>query len=132
MAGELKLLKLIKGMAPVLNEGEYVFTTLKDADLVPRSETICEFKEHEGITIVLERRKADHYNLSYSYTASWITLCIHSSLDAVGLIALISNELMTQNIGCNVISGYYHDHLFVAKKDAQKALKVLFNLIDTY
>ena len=132
MAGETDISKLIKSMTPKLNVGTYVFSSVKMLDGIDREHTICEFKEREGITIVLEKRKADELHLSYDYSAAWITLEIHSSLDAVGLTAIVSNELAENDISCNVIAAYFHDHIFVAKHDAEKAMKVLTVLSKKY
>lgn len=132
MAGETNINKLLKGMTPKLNNGEYVFCTVKDLTNINRADTLCEFKEPEGTTIIIEIKKADALNLNYNYIASWITLKIHSSLEAVGLTAIFSNELAKNNISCNVIAGYYHDHIFVNKKEANKAINVLHALSNTY
>lgn len=123
--GETVLEKLIANMEPILNTGDYVYTTLQDLNAVPRSMTIAEVKEKEGITVVISKENADALGLNYAYVAAWITLNIHSSLQAVGLTAAFATELGKHNISCNVIAGYYHDHIFVDKSDAPKAIEAL-------
>lgn len=128
MSGKTNLSELIKGMTPKLNNGEYVFCTIKDNSKLDRSKIICEFNEEEGITIVTTKKYADKQGFKYDFIASWITLTIHSSLEAVGLTAAFSAELTEHNISCNVIAAYYHDHIFVNTNDAKKAVSVLNNL----
>lgn len=132
MEGETNLTKLIRSLQPKLQEGEYIFSTVENANSIARSDILCEFKEKEGVTIVMERQKADDYKLSYTYIANWITLKVHSSLDAVGMTAIFSSELAKHNISCNVIAGFYHDHIFVHKKDGNKAVKILKQLSENY
>jgi uncharacterized protein len=117
MTGEKNLNKLLKTIKPIYNAGEYVFCTIKDIKQVNFSEIISFFREQEGISIILEKQVADRLQLDYSFIASWITLTVHSSLEAVGLTAAFSNALAREDISCNVVAGYYHDHIFVNKKD---------------
>ena len=126
--GESDLNKLIKGLSPKLNDGEYVFTSIKNIELLNTSEVICTFKEKEGFTLILERSRADQLGLRYNFIASWITLEVHSSLNAVGLTSLFTTELADNAISCNVIAGYYHDHIFVSTKDSLKTLEILKHL----
>ncbi|WP_339666026.1 ACT domain-containing protein [Maribacter arcticus] len=125
MAGETDLNILLESLEPSLNLGSYVFISLKDINEILREDILFEFKEAEGITILLSRDKADKYNLDYEFVASWITLKVHSALDAVGLTAAVSSALTKHNISCNVVAAYYHDHIFVSKKDTKKAMEVL-------
>lgn len=115
-----------------MNDGAYVFVCVEDASEIDRSLSLFEFKEKEGVSLVIEKSKADKLNLAYKYVASWITIEIHSSLEAVGLTALFSSELAKHQIGCNVVAAYYHDHIFVDKKDSDRALQVLKDLSKNY
>ena len=132
MSGEKNLRKLIKEMEPILHEGIYVFVAVASLDTVPRTKTLFEFKEDEAITLVVQKETADALNLSYEFDASWITLSIHSSLEAVGLTAAFSSELAKHKLSCNVVAGFYHDHLFVARKDAERTVQVLREFSKNY
>lgn len=132
MKGEANLKKLVREMKPELMPDEYVFTTIKSATHINRKVILCEFKEKEGVTIILEKSKADELGLPYEFIASWITLSVHSDLNAVGLTAVFSKVLAQHEISCNVVSGYYHDHIFVSKKDEKKAMTALKELSESY
>ncbi|WP_258187713.1 hypothetical protein [Trinickia symbiotica] len=62
-------------------------------------------REQEGLTGVVERSEVDRLGLSYAFEARLITLSVHSSPEAVGLIAVISRELADAAVPCNVIAG---------------------------
>ena len=67
---------------------------------------------------------ADSLNLKYSFVAAWITLTVHSLLEAVSLTAAFSGALANEGISCNVVAAFYHDHIFVDKAYAGKAMGV--------
>jgi uncharacterized protein len=65
-----------------------------------------------------------------------ITLNVHSSLEAVGFVAFVAGKLAAfrwdgdgetgrGGITANVVSGFYHDHLFVPVGREADALAVL-------
>ena len=131
MSGETNLSKLIASMAPVLTENEYVFGILDSIDYTQLAllNPIGTFQEKEGLTIIVAKHKADEFNIAYSGVFKCITLNVHSSLDAVGLTAAVSTKLTQSNISANVVAAYYHDHVFIASKDAEKALAELNELV---
>lgn len=115
-------------MKPQLNEGEFVYCEAKDLSTVNLNEVVMTFREKESITIIVDKAIADRLNLKYSFVAAWITLTVHSSLSAVGLTAAFSKALSEKGISCNVVAAFYHDHIFVDTKDAEKAMMVLNSL----
>jgi uncharacterized protein len=132
MQGEINLSNLIKNMQPILNEGQYIFCTVSSKNDLDFDKIIHFFKEKEGFTTVVEKDYADEKGYAYSSSFAWITLLVHSSLEAVGLTAAFSNALAEYHISCNVVAGFYHDHIFVQQEFAQKAVDVLRELSSKY
>ncbi|QLE72066.1 ACT domain-containing protein [Streptomyces rectiverticillatus] len=124
MAGERDLTKLLSGMRPELNAGRYVYTTVEGeapAGVAP----VVTVREPEGLTLVVRQEEADAAGLSYEYVAGWITLRVHSALEAVGLTAAVAQALAQAGLSCNVVAGFHHDHLFVPYERAEEAVGVL-------
>jgi uncharacterized protein len=128
MSGETNFSRLIKSMKPVLNEGEYVFCSFSNAESFDLKEAICVFREKEGFSVIFPKSLADEKKYPYTFVSSWITLTIHSSLEAVGLTSEVSRALAENNLSCNVVSGYYHDHVFVARRDTERAMRILMDI----
>ncbi len=93
MAGETSLATLLRSMSPQLNAGEYVFCTLPDRQWPAGLEIIGSFREQEGLTVILERPRRTGAGFSFDYVAAWITLNVHSALEAVGLTAAFATAL---------------------------------------
>lgn len=129
MSGQKDLAILLQNMEPVLNTGAFVFCQIPINATIPDiADVLFFFREREATTLVLEKTIADNWQLEYSQIFSWITLNIHSSLEAVGLTAAFSEALTKENISCNVVAAYFHDHIFVPKIEEQKAMNALLTL----
>ena len=127
-AGEKNLRELLKTLKPKHNVGDYVFCVVNDFSRVNLNDIIMIFREGEGNTVIIKKESADRLKLQYSFIANWITLTVHSSLAAVGLTASFSKALSEKGISCNVVSAFYHDHIFVDKKDTEEAMTILTRL----
>ena len=123
MAGTTDLAQLLRTLEPVLRDGEFVYATVVNVPAgLPVEATV---REPEGLTIVVRRDAADIHGIRYDYVASWITLTVHSSLEAVGLTAAFATALGREGISCNVLAGHHHDHILVGTADAERAMDVL-------
>lgn len=125
MAGLTNLHEILGALRPSVRQGDYVYVT---APTPPEIEAHARIVEDEGVTLVLDRAVADMHGLSYEGVFAWITLQAHTSLEAVGITAAVATALARVGISCNVLAGFYHDHLLVPLADVDEAVAVLGGL----
>lgn len=116
-------------MSPRLVDEDYVFTTLSDTQFSQLNITpLLMFKEAEGFTLIVTKEVAELNSFVHTGIWSWIILSVHSNLTAIGFLAAITKKLAHSGISVNVISAFYHDHLFVPREQAHKAMDLLEEL----
>ena len=82
-------------------------------------------KEGELTTLVLPVESARRAGLPVVVEMAWLSLTVQSSLEAIGLTAAFSKILGDENISCNVLAGYHHDHILVPVERATDAIAAL-------
>jgi len=116
---------LLRTLEPVLNEGVWAYAQAPaGADLAALAPAVT-VREAEGLTVVVPEATAATHGLAVLFRAAWITLRVHSDLQAVGLTAAFAGELGRAGISCNVVAGACHDHLFVPADRADAAMAAL-------
>lgn len=119
---------LLCTLSPQLHAGVYVYAALAHDCNLGNLPVIATFKELEGLTVITAEDAAHRACLPILLRVGWITLKVHSDLEAVGLTAAVAQALTHAGISCNVMAAAYHDHLFVPYESAPAALAVLENL----
>ena len=119
------LAELLQTMQPTLNEGVYVFASVSPNTDTRSLEPLATFREAEGLTLIVEEERARKAGLPVLFRAAWITLTVHSDLQAVGLTAAVATALAQAHISCNVVAAAFHDHLFVPVESGGEALPAL-------
>ena len=127
---EIKALyTLIKEMKPQLSGEEYVFYSMPVGHpILIELNPLLIFREKESMTYIIEKAMADTNEIPYNDVWRLITLSVCSDLTAIGFLAVITKILAEAQISVNIVSAYYHDHLFVPTGMAIKAMKVLDEL----
>lgn len=130
MSGETNLKTLLSNLSPILLKDTFVFCTFPEGSYGDFAQTCPKafVMEKEGVTLVVEKAVADSQGFNYSGEFSCISLEVHSSLEAIGLTAVISGMLAAHEISVNMMAGYHHDHLFVPVANASAAMALLHNL----
>ncbi|MGH8783393.1 ACT domain-containing protein [Paraburkholderia sp.] len=123
---------LLASMQPVLDDRQVAFVSIRENADVPWDplgpEVVATFREREGVTLIVELNAALQSGVPILFRAAWITLTVHSDLEAVGLTAAFASALGAEGISCNVVAAAYHDHIFVPLADAQRAMAALAQL----
>ena len=124
-AGESDLLTLISQMSPSLDDQIWAFVSVPEVSNEYVSEyALATFREIEGTTLIVPWARAEQFDVC-SEPMARITLNIHSSLEAVGLTAAVSQALASEAISANVVAGFYHDHIFVPQAAGERAVACL-------
>ncbi len=115
ISGETDLKAMLSSLTVSRRPGQFTLVSLpQDVDPPTIGNGIeAVLSESEGTTIVCTVETAEANDWSHEFVAAWLTLDVHSALEAVGLTAAFSVALAGQGIACNVLAGFYHDHLLV-------------------
>lgn len=152
--GSTDLDHLLRSMQPTLHPSTFVFATVHQVSFATDAANIeitpqllppdlfiqASSVEKEGLTVITTRKCAEAHaefsiaggthgrvecKLEIAGPSRMISLTVHSSLEAVGLTARISSAFAEANLPCNVVAGYFHDHVFVPEGREQEAMGVL-------
>src|SRR5512138_754185 len=94
MPAERDLSALLASMQPLLADERFVFVPGVDDSLARQPvKPVMTFREQEGTTWIVTEAQAAQLGLAGSYPCRMITLNVHSSLEAIGFLAVITTEL---------------------------------------
>lgn len=117
--------QLLSSMRAVLEDGVYAYVSLPHGSDIQQLPYLAVFREHEGLSVILPEAIALDAGFTILFRCAWISLSVHSDLEAVGFTAAFSSALGEQGISCNVVAAAYHDHVFVPYEKADQALVCL-------
>ena len=131
MTGQTNLSEVLKSMQVSCDNIEYGFASVKDKQVNFDEQVLGTFKENEGLTVIAQKEYLETNNIQYEGPYAKLTIEIHTSLELVGLTAVLAKKLAENQISANVVAGYFHDHIFVQYAVRQKAIEAINNLKET-
>lgn len=125
--GETNLAKMLATLHVERRPGTYAYVQFEDrpTDLDGVAALI---EESEGTTVVAPLEIAKIRGWEVVFEAAWLTLQVHSSLEAIGLTAAVSSALGANGIPSNILAGALHDHILVPVTAADRAVAALESL----
>lgn len=111
---ERDLSRLLQALDPRLHPDRYSFAATSNLSLGEGEFAIL--REAEGLTVI---------RVDPSGEWARISLGVHSSLEAVGLTAILSSRLADLGISANIVAALHHDHIFVPWDRREDALRAM-------
>ena len=130
MSGETNLREILRRLDPELLEEPFVFAKLDEQQvhLLEGLQPFAVVFEGGGTTVICKHRHTLAHTLEMSSLFACIHLTVHSSLNAVGLTAIVSQALANAQISANMVAGYLHDYIFVPYERRDEAMMILGNI----
>ena len=133
MGAETDLAVMLASITVTRRAGVWTFITVEEpsalAELLLNDASVdAIIREDEGMTGIVAVDVAERFGHPVAFEAAWLTLGVHSALEAVGLTAAVSRVLGDEGIPCNVVAAHYHDHLLVPVDRADDAVRAIEKL----
>ena len=128
--GETDLAKMLATLGVERRPDTYTFVAVSVPTPGLLAASAAMVVEGELTTLVLPVESARRAGLPVTVEMAWLTLTVESSLEAVGLTAVVSRRLADRGIACNVLAGFHHDHLLVPSARAADAVAALTTRTD--
>ena len=128
MTGETHLPNILATLDVEARPGTYVVLTRRTPDAAADAVAEARISEPLGTSYVVPEAFARAQGEPPGFVAAWLTLRVHTALNAVGVTAAVAGVLAERGIACNVLAGHFHDHLLVPaarRDDAVAAIRSL-------
>ncbi|TBR12950.1 MAG: ACT domain-containing protein [Lysobacter sp.] len=128
MTGETHLPNILASLDVDVRHGTYAVISRRTPDAAADAVAEARITEAEGITYVVPESFARARAEPPGFVAAWLSLRVHSALNAVGVTAAVAGVLAERGIACNVLAGHFHDHLLVPAERRDDAIAAIRSL----
>jgi hypothetical protein len=131
MPGITDLNQTLKSIKVSCDDVQYGFASIDDETLVSRDNVLATFHENGRLAVIAPIEYLGSQNIDNEGPYAKLTIEVHTSLELVGLTAVMATKLAESGISANVVAAFYHDHVFVQYDLRHKATQLLESLEDS-
>lgn len=128
MPGLTDLQLTLKSLRVICNNIQYGFASIADESIIDRDKVLATFHEDGRLATIAPKEYLDLLEIKNEGPYAKLTIDVHTSLELVGLTAVLATKLAKHGISANVVAAFYHDHIFVQYKLRQEAIQLLEEL----
>jgi len=130
MSGLTDLKDTLDSLKVSCDDVEYGFASIPDDSGISRNKVLATFQENGRLAVIAPKECLDDKEIGNEGPYAKLTIDVHTSLELVGLTAVMATKLAKNGISANVVAAFYHDHVFVQYNLRQKAIELLESLKD--
>ncbi len=130
MSGITDLKQTLQSIRISCDDIQYGFTSIQDESKISRDKVLATFYENGRLAVIAAKEYLDSLDIENEGPYAKLTIEVHTSLELVGLTAVMATKLAKHGISANVVAAFCHDHVFVQYKLREKAIESLESLKD--
>lgn len=128
MAGLTDLKQALQSLKVQCDGVQYGFASIADESQIARNKVLATFHENGRVAVIAPKEYLDTVAIDNEGPYAKLTIDVYTSLELVGLTAVIATKLAQNGISANVVAAFYHDHVFVQYGLRNKAIGFLESL----